>query len=268
MPKPATECDSLFARWHRKGSSKRKAHQTEIDFGKKDDLIDLLDRGRHRRDSDKSVIDELGFHIGMWNGKKSTKMVGLSVTCGQYTTVPGLGGNSVLLELPEDLGALQDSDRVEKVLVAIAKCWEPDWAGVFSVDAMHSRDFSVAVPFVDWMVYVGSKKCEIPCLPSIFGVHKVNDHGSIIVVQAAPPQPDDVAHIEKVKAVELAIGSLLNSEEEKKGDASIIQRHPPHPVASAADHGAGWWTASPSPAPATTPKRQSRRGGTAPPSGQ
>ena len=201
-----SECDPVFAKWYKKGMSKRKAQQTQIDLGIKDELVDLLESGRHRCDSDKSVIDELGSHIGMWNGETSSKMVGLSVTCGQYSTVQGLGGNSVLLELPEDLDTLQQCDNMVKVLLAVANCWQPDWAGVFSVDAMVNRDFSVAVPFVDWMVYVG-KKCENLSPPRAFAVHKVNEKGSIIVVQPNPPQPDNSAHIEKVKAIESFLGS-------------------------------------------------------------
>lgn len=187
--------------------TRRKAKESEIDFRNKDRLVELLERGRNRQDIGKEVIEDLGFVIGMWNGDKSRKMVGLSITCGLFATTSGLGGNCVLLDLPEDLGGLVQCERVENVLTALVKCWEPEWAGVLSLEAMNAREFNAAIPFVDWMVYVSGMKCENPSLRGIFAVDKVNDQGSIIVVQPNPPQPDNAAHIERVKAVEAVIGS-------------------------------------------------------------
>jgi hypothetical protein len=155
-------CDPVFAAWYERGASRRKGKQAEIDFKNEAHLLDLLDRGRNRRDVGKEVMEDLGFRVGLWNGGKSAKMAGLSVTCGLYATVAGLGGNCLILDLPEDLGDLQQSERMASVLTLAATSWEPDWAGVFSVGAMNKRVYNPAVPFVDWMVYVSHKLAPAP----------------------------------------------------------------------------------------------------------
>ena len=199
-------CDAVFATWYKRGMSRRKAKQVETDFKNRDCLLDLLEQGRNRKDIGKEVIEELGFHIGIWNGGKSTKMVGLDVTCGLYATTAGLGGNSVVINLPEELGDLRSSERMANVLVAVAMSWEPDWAGVFSLEAMSTRNFNPAVPFVDWMLYVSHKlvpKSDV-LEPSL--VKPVDDIGTIVVVEQDSMKVDNLAHLEKVRMIETAIG--------------------------------------------------------------
>ena len=198
-------CDTAFAKWYERGMTRRKAKQIEIDFRKKDCLIELLQRGENRRDSDKEAVADLGFIVGLWNGEKSSKTVGLSVTCGLYSTAVGLGGNCILLNLPEDLGELKHCDRMEKVLTTVAKCWEPDWAGVFSLEAMDTREFNPAVPFVDWMIYISDKMCKNPVIPEVSAIHRTDGIGSLIVLQCEPTLPDNLNHAQKAKEVELAL---------------------------------------------------------------
>lgn len=199
-------CDRVFTNWYEKGMSRRNAKQVAIDFSDTDCLVHLFEKGRHRRDDDKEIIEDLGFCVGLWNGEKSHRMAGLRITCGQYATVPGLGGNCILLNLPEKLGDLEHCDRMESVLTSVAKCWEPDWAGVFSLDAMDSRGFNTLTPFVDWMLYLSHKMWRTPQLPEPIIVHRVDDLGVTIVVQGPPPHHEDAAHIQRVREAELAIG--------------------------------------------------------------
>lgn len=199
-------CAEVFAAWYEKATSSRKAKQVEIDFKNKGCLLDLLERGRHRRDIGKEVMEDLGFHVGMWNGRKSTKRVGLSVTCGLYSNAPGLGGNCVVMDLPEELGDLQQAERMANVLVAVATSWEPDWAGVFSLDAMNKRNFNPTVPFVDWMLYVSNKLAPKPTMPEPSSVKPVDAIGSLIVVQQEPGEAENPVHLQRVKAVEIALG--------------------------------------------------------------
>ncbi len=199
-------CAPVFSAWYEKGGARRKAKQTEIDFKNTDQLLGLLERGRNRKDIGKEVIEELGFNIGMWNGGKSAKMVGLSITCGLYSTAPGLGGNCVVIDLPEELAELQECERMVNVLVAVATSWEPDWAGVFTLDAMSMRKFNPAVPFVDWMIYVNNKLAINLNVPEPSVVRPVDRIGSLVVVQQEPVEADDPAHLQRVKVVEAALG--------------------------------------------------------------
>lgn len=199
-------CDVVFSAWYEKAMSQRKGKHIAIDFKNTDRLLDLLERGRNRKDIGKEVMEELGFNVGMWNGEKSPKMVGLSITCGLFSTASGLGGNCVVIDLPEELGALQENEHMARVLVAVATSWEPDWAGVLSLDAMSKRKFSPVVPFVDWMLYVNNKLLLNPIMLEPTSITPVDVIGSLIVVQQARAEADNSAHWQSVKAVEMALG--------------------------------------------------------------
>lgn len=198
-------CDVVFTTWFEKSTSRRKAKQAKIDFTNRACLLDLLEKGRNRKDIGREVIEELGYHVGMWNGAKSKKMVGLDVTCGLYSTAPGIGGNCVIMDLPEELGDLQQADRMAGVLTTAATSWEPDWAGILSLEAMSSPNFSPTVPYVDWMLYLSntlgySAKVSEPSL-----VQPINSIGQLIVVQQEPVEVDNPVHLERVKAVQTAL---------------------------------------------------------------
>jgi hypothetical protein len=204
--KALASCDPLFAAWYKLGKSRRQAKQVEIDFKNKDCLLDLLDRGRHRKDIGKGVMEDLGFSVGMWNGGETTKMVGLSITCGLYSTVPGLGGNCVVINLPEELGDLREAERMASVLIGVVKCWEPDWAGVISRKSRNTRNFVPGKPFVDWMLYGSNKLMPNPKVPEPSLVIPVDALGSLIIVQQEPVEANNPIHLQRVKAVESALG--------------------------------------------------------------
>lgn len=194
-------CDSVFATWYEQGVSATKARQSRIEIGNTKYLAELLNRGRHRRDTDHGVIEELGFHVGIWNGMKSNRMAGMSITCGLYSTAPGLGGNSVVISLPEELGELEQSARMENVLEAAVRAWEPEWAGVMSLESMNKRRFNPAVPFVDWMLFVCHPISSVAELPQGASARQLDNRGSLIVVSDKPPDADNPAHLERVRDV-------------------------------------------------------------------
>jgi hypothetical protein len=197
-------CDEVFATWYKLGPSRLQAKQVEIDFKNTDCLLDLLEAGRNRKDIGKEVIEELGFRVGMWNGEEPTKATGIKISCGSYITTVKLC-NSVVLDLPEDLGNLGQSDRMAHVLVAVATSWEPDWAGVFSLEAMNKRKFNPVVPFVDWMLYLSNKLVRNPTVPEPSSTRAVAGIGSLIVVQQEPVEAENPTHLQRVNGVETAL---------------------------------------------------------------
>jgi hypothetical protein len=199
-------CGPVFSAWYKRGKTHRQAKPGEIHFEDKDCLLDLLEQGRNRTDVGKQVIEDLGFHIGMWNRRESQNEVGLSVTCGLYSTAPGLGGNCVVIDLPEELGDLRQTQRMANVLVAVATSWEPDWAGVISRKSREARNFVPGKPFVDWMLYVSSRLAANPTVPEPSSVIPVDAIGSVIVVQSEPVKADSPTDLQRVKAVETALG--------------------------------------------------------------
>jgi Immunity protein 52 len=199
-------CSSVFCAWHKRGKSRRQTERVEIDFKNKDSLLELLEGGRNRKDIGKEVIEALGFQVGMWNGGPPQIEAGLSVTCGLYSTAPGLGGNCVVIDLPEELGELRQSGLMANVLAAVATSWEPDWAGVISRKSRETRSFVPGKPFVDWMLYVSSRLIPNPIVSEPSSVTPVDTVGSVIIVQQEPVKADSPADLQTVKAVETALG--------------------------------------------------------------
>jgi hypothetical protein len=151
-------------------------------------------------------MEDLGFSVGIWNGGETSKMVGLRITCGLYSTAPGLGGNCVVIDLPEELGDLRQSERMANTLIAVARCWEPDWGGVISRKSRSTRKFVPGKPFVDWMLYISNKLMPNPKVPEPSLVKPVDAAGSLIIVQQEPVEADNAIHLQRVKTVEVALG--------------------------------------------------------------
>jgi Immunity protein 52 len=193
--------DPGLATWFEKGRSRKQAVETSAVIRDQSYLLGLLDRGRNRRDVGSTVIEELGFQAGLWNGRSGGKAAGLSITCGLYWTSPnpdaGLS-NCVTLDLPEDLGELNQAGRMSGVLAAVARAWEPDWAGVMSRDSMNARAFDANAPFVDWMVYVSRRIDGVPPPSSVVQL----ESGSLIIVQPEPPGVTRTADQENIRRIE------------------------------------------------------------------
>jgi len=191
----------VFASWYEKGRSRRDALKHPV---QPDDLLTLVESGCSKRDSDKSVIEDLGFRVGVWNGESEERSASLSVRCGAHSQNPNLG-NSVVLSLPEVLGDLAEKERALKALMAVVRAWEPDWAGIISHESADARPFTPGSPFVDWMIYLNLSDIDSSRLPSSASVVSVNGKGTIVITQDAPVDPSNQSHVQNVQAVVSAI---------------------------------------------------------------
>jgi Immunity protein 52 len=196
------DCDPRLATWHEKGRSQKEALEKRINVADREHLLDLLSRGRNRRDVGRSVIEELGFNVALWNGGDEQNESALSVTCGLHATTPNANAglsNAVVLSMPRDLGDLGRADSMARVLAAVAQAWEPQWAGVMSRDAMSTRNFNAREPFVDWMIYVPR---HIDVVPAPSSVVQVPALGSILVTQPTPPSGKDPEELAGIRRLE------------------------------------------------------------------
>jgi immunity protein 52 of polymorphic toxin system len=193
------DCDEVFANWYHRGGSRKEALKNRIDAKNRQELLALLTTGRNRRDTDKGIIEDLGFRAGMWNGAQPDRAASLDMRCGLFSKVAGLS-NSVVLNFPRELGRLSDSEVVSRLLEAAAVSWDPDWAGIFSNEAMKSRDWEQK-PFVDWMVYIPR---GIGSVPRPSSLRHLENGGSLIVVQPITPvlgNPEDHKRIREIERV-------------------------------------------------------------------
>jgi hypothetical protein len=197
------ECDPVFATWYERGRSRKEASKKRVAIGDRDYVLDLLNRGRNRRDIGRDVIEELGFRVGLWNGLSEEKEVGLSITCGLHwmSSNPSASlSNCVVLTLPKSLGELSKAENMARTLAVVAEAWEPAWAGVMSRDAVNTRNFDAIHPFVDWMTYIPSTISEVPAPSS---VHQLPRLGSIVIVQLTPPsgEPGELVRIRQIEEI-------------------------------------------------------------------
>jgi Immunity protein 52 len=192
-------CDDALATWYELGRTRKQAQGKVADVSSRDYWLTRLKEGKNRRDTDRTVIEELGFSVGLWNGREKQKVAGLHVICGNYSA--WTGGNNVTLDFPEELGTLKQPERMSGVLAAVARAWEPDWAGVMSRDAMSARAFNAKVPFVDWMVFVPRKIGNVPVPSSLTQL----ENGSLIMVQPDPPMETDMEALSSVHKIEAVL---------------------------------------------------------------
>src|ERR1700728_909317 len=81
------EGDDAFAHWYHLGRSRDEARTRKINVQNRPELLALLASGRNRRDTDNKVIENLGFHLWMWNGGEPGKEVNFNVKCGLFSEV-------------------------------------------------------------------------------------------------------------------------------------------------------------------------------------
>ena len=195
-------CDQPMTTWYEQAKSRKKSPARRVDFEDREYLLNLVNRGRHRND-DKEQVEELGYLMSFSNGGDSEKAATMNVTCGSYSEWVG---NSVTLNLPESLGNLGQSGRMVCVLAAVARAWEPEWAGVMSRDAMNTRGFDAKHPFIDWLLYLSNSVTpQIPPLPQSAMVQQVDGVGWIIVVGDEPPAFATPEHLRSIKQVEVLL---------------------------------------------------------------
>lgn len=194
----------VFASWYEKGKSRRDATKRPVEPSQHSDILGVLEAGSSKRDIDKSVIEDLGFRVGLWNGASEEHSVSLNVTCGLFAQNANLR-NSVVLDFPEILGELGEKDRALQALLAVVRGWEPEWAGIISRASRTTRPFTPGSPFVDWMIYLNRLDIDLSQLPASASVVKVDDQGSIIITQDVPVDANDLSHVQNVRAVEAAI---------------------------------------------------------------
>lgn len=198
------ECNDAFANWFEKGKSRKSALHNPLDFQSREKVLSILAAGRHRRNLDRSVIDDLGFHIGLWNGYSDFRSVAISVSCGLYCESPHLR-NSVVLDLPEELGSVSGKDQCIKILNVVADTWEPDWAGVISETSRNVRQINPELPFVDWMFYINRIGIDHTKLPATATAREIEGKGTVIIVQDRPIDPACQHDLANANAIEMML---------------------------------------------------------------
>ena len=148
------DIDPLLASWFETGYSLRSARAKKVE-PQAGALRELLLASRARRDGTaRSVMNDLGFRIGLWNGNDT--QIRLSTTCGAAPSVPGIP-NAVVVGLPEAEGpalSLYQPRTGLAILKAIVAVWEPSWATWTNHRLRNAQQPKPGQVVVGWATYV------------------------------------------------------------------------------------------------------------------
>ena len=198
-------CDPAFGHWFQTGRSLKDALSRPVETGAAT-IRKLLAAGRNRTDTDRKIIEDLGFHLFLWNGDSHENAVGISTTCGVYTRwVP----NRCVLELPDKGPVARRLLRVPvllKVLKCIISAWEPDEVAVRS----HAYDdlrpkLDKRRPYIGWLMYIPSALGPVPPLSPPARVVSVGKKGAIIIATRERFTAANPAHVEALDKVAQAL---------------------------------------------------------------
>lgn len=198
------ECDVAFSRWFLKGRSREEALKRPFQptF---EACRELLDRGRHYRDIPRTLIEEMGFMIALWNGEDGSSAVNIRFQAGAYPAVAALPAvNECMIELPIG-GPVADrllrEERLRSVLIAVVESWNPDWA---RVSTYQMRQAIYPQPYqgiqIGWLTYLSDRYEPIPQLPAGYRMVPIDSFGTLVEISdidrltAANP-----AHVEAVR---------------------------------------------------------------------
>lgn len=204
--------DDSFSRWYRRDRSRKNAFRQPItlDF---ESLKILLAGGRNKRDFDGSVISELGFRVGLWNGAIDSESMGLNLLCGSYSNSPHIV-NSFVINLPEEGDSakrLLNTEFLRELIAVVVRSWEPEWAVVNSTEYrnLHGTN-SPKKPTVGWLFYLASFPDNLPKLPTFADRTAVGDRGQILTLTEERFTVTNSEHI----ALANQLQKVLNSSKE------------------------------------------------------
>lgn len=158
----------LFATWYEKGRSREAAltHQVDPSIER---LQGLLRAGQaHRDDEHRSVMSDLGFSVGLWNGQPTE--VALTASCGASAAAPGLTSNVVTMDLPEPEGeglTAYHRDVALGLVRALVIAWQPSWCTYTSdrLRSLYAADPEDVV--VGWSTYISDlERARTDSLPT------------------------------------------------------------------------------------------------------
>jgi hypothetical protein len=145
----------LLGQWFEQGMTPVEAKERPI-LRTPQALRALLLDGRNRENTDRAVIEDLGFSAGMWNGQEAD--AGLRVHCGCYS---GWVGNVVVVDFPDAEGPALDLFQPSValgIMTALVACWQPEWATLAGRELRRAQQAPPHGPVVGWMTYLASPR--------------------------------------------------------------------------------------------------------------
>jgi hypothetical protein len=193
--KSVSQWSPITSHWYELGRSKRDALS-------KPAALNSIDYW-HRKFSRQRQSAEAGYSIGLWNGHDNDSGMGISVRCGAHSE---FGKNCVVIYCHPSSGLLGTHCEMSLVLSSVARVWQPDWAGLMSSKGRDMRHAKPGQPFIDWMIYLSDELLpEVPKLKPPARCERIDDLGTLIVVQPEPTDPTNRDHLQNIERVQTAL---------------------------------------------------------------
>jgi len=178
------ECDVIFRQWFELGYSRKQALEKPVEI-EISYLRGLLDQGRHRTDIGQHPIEDLGFHVSIWNGlSDSDGSTVFSTSCGSFSEHPGIL-NSCVLTLPdngENADRVLNYNTLQRILSVAVRAWEPDWGVVTSYSLSSRHPAKPRAPYWGWILYLSEHRGKVPSLAPPASTLFIEEKGTIITV--------------------------------------------------------------------------------------
>ncbi len=196
------DCDPSFSRWYPLGHSRAHTLGREISITT-GSIRSLVLKGAHH-DGDGNIVEELGYHVSMWNGAASDEeAANLSITCG--SAAPSLK-NACVLSLPTG-GEVANRVLGLSVLQMLVRCtvltFDPDWCVVMSRSYRDSQaTWSPNEPRAGWLLYISNRLGELPLVGWPIQADTLNGLGTLFVSTTERFSANNVAHVKAAVAID------------------------------------------------------------------
>ncbi|MDY7230203.1 immunity 52 family protein [Hyalangium rubrum] len=176
-------CDASLNQWYRRGRVARGLPGHRVRMEHREELEELLLRGRNRATLDKSAIEDLGFSLEVWNQRPAATATNVSVRCGGYTEHVS---NACLVDPPSEGEAADRMLHVSplaQVLECMATAWEPSWGVVntnLGLDLLPKAQKGAAR--VGWMTYFARRRGTVPPLPAPVRIEPIGALGTLVIL--------------------------------------------------------------------------------------
>lgn len=176
----------LLDGWYRKGASKAAASREPVGRSLQQ-LRDLLDAGRQRKDVGGDLMAELGFSAALWN-RQSDRAAAWSVTCGAYPPA-GVGvSNAFVIDWPErgnNVTIEDDLALAKAAMQTVVEAWQPEWATWTSRAMRKLQQAPPRHPVLGLLTYLGPTR-EVPAMDPDLAVEALID-GHLLTVEPCLP---------------------------------------------------------------------------------
>ena len=170
--------DPCLSEWYELATRKRPALNFEVN---EENLERLFAAGVNRRDSDHTIIHDLGFQISLANSSE-LRPLELTLGCGCYSkSVP----NSCVLSrtlgdgLPESLLKVPTLVRLIQLMI---ECFDAHHAVVLCYELIERIEFPLGLPNVGWLTYFSNEFRKLPDFNPPTRVVPVDGKGYMVIL--------------------------------------------------------------------------------------